>query len=129
MKIPNKREFQHIAFNHSSDIGYKDFMNLYKNCTAEPYSFYWFIILLTVCCYHVTYAFQSESTLYICLKVKEVLAQNRCDIWSLSDCNGTRTHNHLVRKWTLNHLVRLRTKILVKIYIDIGENILILWKL
>ena len=23
----------------------------------------------------------------------------------LSDCNGTRTHNHLVRKRTLNHLV------------------------
>ena len=22
----------------------------------------------------------------------------------LSDCNGTRTHNHLVRKQTLNHL-------------------------
>ena len=28
-------------------------------------------------------------------------------IGSSSDCNGTRTHNHLVRKRTLNHL---RTK-------------------
>ena len=26
-------------------------------------------IFLTVCSYHVTYAFQSESTLYICLNV------------------------------------------------------------
>ena len=31
--------------------------------------------------------FQSESTLYICLNVKELLAQNRRDICSLSDCN------------------------------------------
>ena len=30
MKIPNKRELQKIAFNHSSDIDFKDFMNLYK---------------------------------------------------------------------------------------------------
>ena len=39
MKIPNKRELQHIEFNHSSDIGSQDFMNLYKKCTAKPYSF------------------------------------------------------------------------------------------
>ena len=26
---------------------------------------------------------------------------------SLSDYNWTRTHNHLVRKWTLNHLAKL----------------------
>ena len=35
----------------------------------------------------------------------EFRARNRCDIWSLSDSNGIRTHNHLVRKRTLNHLV------------------------
>ena len=40
---------------------------------------------LTVCSYYVTYAFQSESTLWICLNVKEFLARNRCDIWSLSE--------------------------------------------
>ena len=38
-KIPNKRELQQIAFNHSSDIDFQDFMNLYKKCTAEPHSF------------------------------------------------------------------------------------------
>ena len=27
MKIPNKQELQQIAFNHSSDIEFKDFMN------------------------------------------------------------------------------------------------------
>ena len=39
MKIPNKQELQQIAFNHSSDIDFKDFMNLYINCTAKPYTF------------------------------------------------------------------------------------------
>ena len=62
---------------------------------------------MTVCSFHVTYAFQSESTLYICLNVKELLAPSRREIWSLSDCNWTRTHNHLVHKRTLNHLAKL----------------------
>ena len=30
---------------------------------------------MTVCYYHVTYAFQSESTLYSCLNVKELFPQ------------------------------------------------------
>ena len=38
-KIPNKRELQQIAINHSSDISSKDFINIYRECTAEPYSF------------------------------------------------------------------------------------------
>ena len=38
MKIPNKRELQQIALNHSSDIDFKDFIKIYKKCTAEPYS-------------------------------------------------------------------------------------------
>ena len=39
MKIPNKRELQQISLNHSSDIDFKDFMNIYKKSTKEPYSF------------------------------------------------------------------------------------------
>ena len=39
MKIPNKRELQQTALNHSSDIDFKDFMKIYKKCTKEPYSF------------------------------------------------------------------------------------------
>ena len=39
IKIPNKREVQQIAFNHSSDIDFQDFMNLYEKCIAKPYSF------------------------------------------------------------------------------------------
>ena len=38
-KIPNKRELWEIAINHSSDISTKDFINIYRECTAEPYSF------------------------------------------------------------------------------------------
>ena len=38
MKIPNKRELQQIALNHSSDIDFKDFIRIYKKCSAEPYS-------------------------------------------------------------------------------------------
>ena len=39
MKIPSKPELQQIAFNHSSDIAFRNFMNFYKKCTAKPYSF------------------------------------------------------------------------------------------
>ena len=39
MKIPNKRELQQIALNHSSDINSKDFIKIYKKYTAEPCSF------------------------------------------------------------------------------------------
>ena len=38
-KIPNKRELQQIAINHSSDISNKDFANIYSKCIAESYSF------------------------------------------------------------------------------------------
>ena len=39
MKIPNKRELQQIASNHSSDIEFKDFIKLYKDYTKDPFSF------------------------------------------------------------------------------------------
>ena len=38
-KITNKRELQQIAINHSSDIKTEDFINIYRKCAAEPYSF------------------------------------------------------------------------------------------
>ena len=39
MKIPKKQELQQIAFNHSSNIVFQDFINLYKKSTAELYCF------------------------------------------------------------------------------------------
>ena len=38
MKIPNKREIQQAALNHSSDINFKDFIKICKKSTAKPYS-------------------------------------------------------------------------------------------
>ena len=64
-------------------------------------------ILHTVCSCHVTFTFQSVSTLSSCLNVKELLAQSRRGIWSLNDCNWTRIHNPLVYKRKLNHLTKL----------------------
>ena len=39
MKIPNKRELQQIALNHSSDVDFKDFMKIFKKYTAERHYF------------------------------------------------------------------------------------------
>ena len=39
MKILNKQELQQMAFNHSLDIDFEEFLKLYKKCTAKPYSF------------------------------------------------------------------------------------------
>ena len=49
MKIPNKKELQQIPLNHLSDIDFKDFINIYKKFTIEPY-FFWLMIQL----YHHT---------------------------------------------------------------------------
>ena len=43
----------------------------------------------------------------VCLYVKELFAWSSRHIWSLSDSNEIRIHNHLVRKRTLNHLAKL----------------------
>ena len=37
MKIPNERELQQAAFNHSLDIDFHVYMNLSKKSTAKPY--------------------------------------------------------------------------------------------
>ena len=37
MRINNKTELQNIAINHSADIGYKDCVKIYRECTKEPY--------------------------------------------------------------------------------------------
>ena len=39
MKINKKRELQNIAINHSADIDCKNFVEIYGECTKEPYSF------------------------------------------------------------------------------------------
>ena len=39
MKVLKQRELQHIAFNHSSDIDFKDFMSFFKIYDSKLYSF------------------------------------------------------------------------------------------
>ena len=39
MKIPNKQELQQVAFNHSPDFDFKDFINIYKKFTEKSYYF------------------------------------------------------------------------------------------
>ena len=62
---------------------------------------------LIVCYYHVTYAFESQSTRYSWKKVKELLARNRQNLLRLNVCNWIWTHNHLFWKGTLNHFFKL----------------------
>ena len=59
-----------------------------------------YVIIMSCTCFRV-------NPLYSCLKVKEGLTWSRHKIWNLSDYNWTQTHNHLVHKQTLNHLVKL----------------------
>ena len=42
MKSPNKQDLQQVVFNHSSDIDFQDFTNLYKKCTGKP----WFFLVI-----------------------------------------------------------------------------------
>ena len=39
-KIQNKRKIREIAINHWSDISAKDFINIYRECAVELYSFF-----------------------------------------------------------------------------------------
>ena len=70
-------------------------MNYVKTST----SFYLYVLVM----FHTR---QNESTLSNCLNINELLAQNRREIGILSDCNWTRTQQHLVRKLTLSHLAK-----------------------
>ena len=76
------------------------------SCVVSTYMYGAFDCMFLSCHVHAL----NESTLYRCLNVKELLARSRHQIWSLSDCHWTRTHNHLVHKWKLNHLVWLNNQ-------------------
>ena len=47
-----------------------------RESPSTPYAYNTDIKSVTVCSGHVTYAFESESTLYSCLNVKELLARS-----------------------------------------------------
>ena len=66
---------------------------------------------------------------YSCLNSKELLTQNRSDIWILSDCNVNRIRNYFVCKWTLNYLGKLANWLgcVVKTYLYSAFDYMILW--
>ena len=85
------------------------------DCVVSTYLYDAFDCIFLSC---LTYAFQSESTVYSCLNVKELLGWKRCDVWSFSDCNGSRTQNHhLFPKRTLNHLAKLAKWLSCTVYL------------
>ena len=53
MKIPNKKEFHQIAFNHLSDIDFKGSINLFKNVLQNHILFKLLILLLHQIILHV----------------------------------------------------------------------------
>ena len=53
LKIQNKQELQQTTFNHSSEIDFKGFINLYEKCTAKPYSF--LVIYTTLASYNLSH--------------------------------------------------------------------------
>ena len=60
---------------------------------------------------YVTYEFRVNPHSLVSLNVRELLPQSSCDVWSSNQINGTRTHNHLVHKGTLNHLAKLAKRL------------------
>ena len=60
-KIPNKREPQQIEITHSSGISTKDFANIYRKCTDEPYSF---LVLDTMLASNNPLRFRKKFPLY-----------------------------------------------------------------
>ena len=105
--IPHEFQTNSISLSNSNEIGTHN--DLVRKRTlnhlaklAKWLSCVMSTVHLTVCSYYVTY----ESTVCSYLNAKELFAQNRRDIWSLSSCNETRNHNHSVCK----HLFRLQTK-------------------
>ena len=39
MTINNRIELKSIVIDHSADIDYNDFMEIYRKCTREPFNF------------------------------------------------------------------------------------------
>ena len=71
-------------------------------------------------------SFRVDPHSIVCLNVKELLARSRCHIWSLSDSKVIRTHNHLVRKRTLNYLAKLAKWLWVQVtLLSLNLNFLI----
>ena len=119
-----------IILLHSESPSWKqsEFWDAYQLSLAPSFFLDKTVIVLTVCYYHVIYELLIELTLCTCQNAKELLAQIRDHIWSLSDSNGIQIHNHLIRKRTLNHLPKLAKWLsyLVNTYLYIAFDCMLL---
>ena len=61
-------------------------------------------ILETVYSYHVTYAFQSESTLYSCLNITKIIAVDTIFHIDFFEIRFTHTRDHQARNFLTNEL-------------------------
>ena len=69
-----------------------------KSLVHSEWIFLWLYVIMS------RTSFRVNPHSIVCLNVKELLAQSRRHIWSLSDSNEIRTHNHLARKRTFNRI-------------------------
>ena len=82
-------------------------------CFYECFHSKWYLeevkVTLTVCYYHVTHEFQSESTLYSFPECQGTPYSKQAPYlkfkWQQRDSNPH--HNHLVSKWTLNQKIQV----------------------
>ena len=81
----------------SNDIHIMDCLS----CKLSVFKVWLFVIIMSCT------SFRVNLHAIVFLNAKEFLAWSRRHVWSLSDSNEIRTHNHFVRKWTLNHLAKL----------------------
>ena len=77
----------------------------HKNFNKKNITFKLYVLIIS------RMRFRMKPHYIVCLNVKELLPQNRHEIWLLSDCNWIGTYNHLVRKRTLNRLARFWVRV------------------
>ena len=73
------------------------------SCVLSTYLYNAFDYIIIMSCTR----FRENLHSIVCLKIKKLLAQSRCHIWSRSDSNMIWIHNHLVHKQTVNYLCKL----------------------
>ena len=87
-----------------SDTKYKYFCRYLNNDVIQS-----FCVILPQMSGYIKYFDDGAKNMSFVMDDKEVYEKYN-EIWNVvngNDCNGTRTHNHLVRKRTLNHLAKL----------------------
>ena len=72
------------------------------SCVVISYLYGAFVCMLLSC--HIQ-SYRVNPHSIVCLNVNELLAWSRRHIWSLSDSNVIRTHNHLMYAWGIEWIL------------------------